>query len=867
MDSLNGNAPVLVKRAWAQRVAQHMTGLDEEIAAGAPAKQQFEVSRFYDIRPVLLRSGWSEDGGGYVAIASFIKDSAGNIEKGYKFNVYAIPGAPEPEGTADVTRLFAVWRGRWEIIPTSESILMPMSLVTNWTLSGSIYTATANPIINDQVDTSTTVTVYAPTFTSTPPGEAGAYRFWAVWRNARWEFLESTADDPLFMPMRLQTAWSKVNGIYRATAKFIISDSGTVSSETVTVYAPTFTSTPPGKTTVYKFWAVWRNNRWESLQNVETLAYNCVQLKTAWVKNSSGIWNATTNAITSTGGVSTTNTTVYAPQFPSDTTPPGTPGASRFWIAWRNNRWESTQGTDTAQGETLSPMVLATSWTLGADGIYYASAHPLDGTGTADTETTVTVYAPANDPTTQRAPEGTNQKWRFWAVYRNNRWETIQPNFPESNEVEIAPFALFTEWTRTNSANTYKATAKKIIDDTGTTETTAVDVYAPAGVGGAPPAGKPGNDNTGQGLGYWKFWAVYRNNRWESLQVKNPTVEQVEAQAMRLKSSWTKSGNVYTATANPIDSTTGNVDTSTTLTIYAPQFTDTPPGVAGSYRFWAVYQNSRWECLQHVETLGYRLVRLATSWTKSGNIYTATASPVNATGEVDTSTTLTIYAPQFSETPPGTNGTTKLWVVWNNNRWESLQEEPQKNDVEIAPFSLYSDWTQTNSAGTYKATAKRILDDSGTLDSEAVDVYAPAGVGGKPPAGKAGSDTSGQGLGYWKFWAVYRNNRWESLQLPYPTVSGGDKYVAGLGIDIGAYSSAQGGYPINNIGVRSVRISGSSYEAKGGPLNCSSSHFKWVTSTLSGETELILKTYRLKIVTDVVNGTPSYKTVELIGTN
>lgn len=530
MDSLNGNAPVLVKRAWAQRVAQHIGELDEQLAAGAPAKQQFEVSRFYDIRPVLLRSAWSEDGGGYVATASFIKDSAGNVETGYTFNVYAIPGAPEPEGTADVTRLFAVWRGRWEIIPTSESILMPMSLVTNWTLSGSIYTATANPIINDQVDASTTVTVYAPTFTSTPPGEAGAYRFWAVWRNARWEFLESTAASAVAVaPMQLQSAWSSSGGVFSATARIIL-PSGSASTEYVTVYAPTFTKTPRGQVGVYRFWAVWRNERWESLQNVETLNYMCVQLATAWSKSStSEPWSATANEITAAGALAAIASDVYAPHFPNGTTPPGTPGASRFWVVWNHNRWESLQGTDTAQGETLSPMVLATSWTLGTDGIYYASAHPLDGTGTADSTTTVTVYAPANDPTTQRAPEGTNQKWRFWAVYRNSRWETIQPNFPES--------------------------------------------------------------------------------------------------------------------------------------------------------------------------------------------------------------------------------------------------------------------------------------------------------------------------------------------------SSGDKYVAGLGIEIGAYSSEQGGYPINNIGVRSVRIPGATYEAKGGPLTCNSSHFKWVTSSLSGETELYLKTYRLKIVTDVVNGTPSYKTVELIGTN
>lgn len=176
------DAVSLVKVAYMKR-------LDEEVF-GDKARQPETVmppSRFYDVRPVLLRSSWTAQDGIYIATASFIIDNAGNIDRNHTFPVYSIPGAPEPEGVADATRLFVVWRGRWEIIPTSESVLMPMSLASNWTDQDGIYTATANPIINDEIDASTRVTVYAPTFTDAP---SVALRFWAVWRNARWETLQ-----------------------------------------------------------------------------------------------------------------------------------------------------------------------------------------------------------------------------------------------------------------------------------------------------------------------------------------------------------------------------------------------------------------------------------------------------------------------------------------------------------------------------------------------------------------------------------------------------------------------------------------------------------------------------------------------------
>lgn len=516
----DGNEAVLVKRSWAQAVDKVVDGANAAIARGANPDQQFALSRFYDMRPALLQSAWAQNSAGvYQATAAFIVADTGTADTSFIFPIYALPGTT-PKGTAGSTRFFVVWRGRWEALSTVEATdLQPVRLASAWSLSDGVYRASCNPITSTgSVDTTTSFYVYAPAYTKTPPGVSGVYRFWAVWRNDRWESLQDT-EDQLFQPFRLQTAWTKSSGIYRCTAKKITSDAGAVSSGNFTVYAPTFTNTPPGEVGVYKFWAVWRNGRWESLQNVETLDYKCVQLKTAWSFTNS-VWTATANPITSAGAADTSTTlTIYAPQFVSTQTPPGVANSSRFWVVWNNNRWESLQGTDVAEeGMTLSPFILDTSWTLGQDGVYYADANPIDASGVVDEETTVQVFAPA----AMGVPYGTNQQWRFWAVWRNDRWETIQPNFPEvSAGAVVEPFALQSNWTQV-SGSTYKATAKKIIADSGTLDTEVVDVYSPAGVAGSPPAGLSGGDSSGRGLGNWKCWCVWKNDRWETLQTRLP---------------------------------------------------------------------------------------------------------------------------------------------------------------------------------------------------------------------------------------------------------------------------------------------------------------------------------------------------------
>ena len=242
-----------------------------------------------------------------------------------------------------------------------------------------------------------------------------------------------------------------------------------------------------------------------------------------------------------------------------------------------------------------------------------------------------------------------------------------------------------------------------------------------------------------------------------------------------------------------------------------------------------------------------RPVMLKSNWTQnSAGVYTATAAfVVSDAGDVDSSFLFPVYTiPGF--TPSGTVDETIFFVVWRG-RWEAL---PTGGDgAVVAPFSLYTNWVDQGS-GLYKATAKQIIADNGATDPTPVDVFAivTAGV----PAGTAGA---------WKFWATWRNDRWETLQPVFPSSS---NYVGGVGIDVGAYDSVLGGRPITNMGVRSVVIPGSGYEARGA-LYLASNHFKWRDSSISMGKEVCLKTRRLNVVTNIVNGSPVRETIEVIG--
>ena len=67
--------------------------------------------------------------------------------------------------------------------------LRPAVLASAWAQNGAgLWTATANFIINDNVDSSFAFPVAAPTATDDPGGDVGTTRFFVVWRG-RWELV------------------------------------------------------------------------------------------------------------------------------------------------------------------------------------------------------------------------------------------------------------------------------------------------------------------------------------------------------------------------------------------------------------------------------------------------------------------------------------------------------------------------------------------------------------------------------------------------------------------------------------------------------------------------------------------------------
>ena len=133
------NDGVLVSRQWLERVNLALFG-SSELPKGATADAG---SRFYDVRLVQIRTGggWTYTGGEWVATASFVVNNA--LVTDFSFPLYApiYTGSSEtkkPHNAAG-TRLFAVWRGRWEA-------LQDRYIITTYTGGTGIY---IDPISNE----------------------------------------------------------------------------------------------------------------------------------------------------------------------------------------------------------------------------------------------------------------------------------------------------------------------------------------------------------------------------------------------------------------------------------------------------------------------------------------------------------------------------------------------------------------------------------------------------------------------------------------------------------------------------------------------------------------------------------------------
>ena len=108
------NEGYLVSGDWLKRV-------DEAIANSSKIRLddgKREPSIFYTIRPARLESAWSQNAAGlWTATASFVVNNVADTS--FIFSVVAPTAGANPGGTAQTTRFFVVWRGRWELLASA----------------------------------------------------------------------------------------------------------------------------------------------------------------------------------------------------------------------------------------------------------------------------------------------------------------------------------------------------------------------------------------------------------------------------------------------------------------------------------------------------------------------------------------------------------------------------------------------------------------------------------------------------------------------------------------------------------------------------------------------------------------------------
>lgn len=158
---------MLVSRNWLEKVDAKLTKTE------APASPEYQTSsRFYDVRPALLQSAWTQNAAGvYCATACFLVNDVADTS--FTFTVYAPTSTDDPGGTAGTTRFFVVWRGRWELLAgaasggggteytlttTTQSVLAPSSttgtVLTGISISGNTLSyTTASAILSPATTT------------------------------------------------------------------------------------------------------------------------------------------------------------------------------------------------------------------------------------------------------------------------------------------------------------------------------------------------------------------------------------------------------------------------------------------------------------------------------------------------------------------------------------------------------------------------------------------------------------------------------------------------------------------------------------------------------------------------------------------
>ncbi|MGI6401872.1 MAG: hypothetical protein ACOX0A_07170 [Thermoguttaceae bacterium] len=183
--------------------------------------------------------------------------------------------------------------------------------------------------------------------------------------------------------------------------------------------------------------------------------------------------------------------------------------------------------------------------------------------------------------------------------------------------------------------------------------------------------------------------------------------------------------------------------------------------------------------------------------------------------------------------------------------YEAPEALPPWNPSDDVRFCrLQSSWAR-NAAGIWTATACFANSETRRVDTSFLfPVYCPT-TGDRPDGEER----------RWYFYAIWRG-RWESLQhQTFKRIYVGGEYIA-----VGPYDSSKKGYPIDNNGVRRVKIPGDSYiDTK--TLYLNPLHFRWANSSLDivDKREVSLRVRRQTVVTGIVDGKPVTKSILVIG--
>lgn len=111
---MNQNEPMTPSYSWLKKVN------DNVFKSEGGENMRRVKNLFHEMRPAQLTSDWSATGGVYSAKMRFVNQKGAMV--GDSFVVYAPLLTEKPTTDATLSRLFVVWRGRWEAVNVGDDL-------------------------------------------------------------------------------------------------------------------------------------------------------------------------------------------------------------------------------------------------------------------------------------------------------------------------------------------------------------------------------------------------------------------------------------------------------------------------------------------------------------------------------------------------------------------------------------------------------------------------------------------------------------------------------------------------------------------------------------------------------------------------